>query len=433
MAILGKERSEDLEVIYEGISGLLALYESDPDSRGILSFMKAFTSYTEKICRLLDGDGPVVWHNTGVSPELILGLENADDLPIESYPILQDIAGDPDRTCEYIDLAEAHGIPAEVCSVDKSTLGSALKGLLPKPACLFSVSSPCDSQLVAMPALREFTGTPLFMVDIPYLYGKREIQYVARQFQEAIPFLEKHTGRKWRPELFRAACEKSNRMSEHILEWNELRKHVPCPQVSKVVNLMVPLFIAFAGTDTGVFVAEQLALEARERIARGEWAVPGGERIRAIWYQNPMWFDLQFYDWLESEFRLVVPMDVFGYHAPEGLMDLTSVDTMLEGLARRIVVMAPMTRQFKGPIDIYLNDFVSLYQDYQADMAVYAGHVGCKQGWGGIGFLREKAKELGIPLLSFEFDFLDRRVTPIETLQEEFRRFIDNVMIPRLG
>ena len=66
-------------------------------------------------------------------------------------------------------------------------------------------------------------------------------------------------------------------------------------------------------------------------------------------------------------------------------------------------------------------------------MAVYAGHVGCKQGWGGIGFLKEKAKELGIPLLTFEFDFLDRRVTPIETIQEEFRRFIDNVMIPRLG
>jgi benzoyl-CoA reductase/2-hydroxyglutaryl-CoA dehydratase subunit BcrC/BadD/HgdB len=431
MAILGKERFHDLEMIYEGISGIRDLYENDPASRGLLAYMKAFTTYAENISRMFDDDKPVVWHNCGLSPELILGLENAYDLPIESYPVLEDIVGDPNITCEHIDLAEAHGLPWEVCSVDKAALGSALKGLLPPPACLLGVNTPCDSQVAAVQTMAEIAGTPIYLIDIPYLYGKREVQYVARQLRDAIPFLEKHTGRKWNPDLFKTACQRSNRMSESLLEWNELRKHVPCPQVSKVVGLMIPLFIAFAGTETGVYVAEQLALEARERIARGEAAVEG-ERIRVVWFQDPIWFDLQFYDWLESEFKLVVAMDLFGYHAPEGKVDLASVDTMLEGLASRIIRLTPMTRQFKGPIDIYLNDFAHLCSEYKANMAVYAGHVACKHGWGGIGFLKEKAKEIGVPLLVFEFDMFDPRVTTVESLQEEFTRFVNNVVLPRL-
>jgi hypothetical protein len=35
MAILGKERQADWEVVYEGANGLLDLYEEDPESKGM--------------------------------------------------------------------------------------------------------------------------------------------------------------------------------------------------------------------------------------------------------------------------------------------------------------------------------------------------------------------------------------------------------------
>jgi len=431
MAILGRERPRDLEMIYEGISGLSALYQQDPASRGLNAYLTAFKFYTENVCRMFDDTLPVVWHNCGLSPELILGMEDSYNLPIETYPVLEDIVGDVSITCEHIDLAESRGLPTEICSVDKASLGSALRGSLPDPVCLVGVNTPCDSQVAAVQTMAEFAGVPVYLIDIPYLYGEREIRYVARQLRDAVPFLERHTGKKWSPDLFREACRRSNEMSEHLLEWNEHRKAVPCPQVSKVVGFMIPLFIAFAGTEQGVFVARELAAETRERIERGESAVEH-ERIRAVWYQDPVWFDTQFYDWLESELGLVVPMDLFGYHAPEGIIDMSSTDTMLEGLARRLVRLTPMTRQFKGPIDIFLDDYVRICSEYRADMSVFAGHVACKHGWGGIGFLKERARDIGVPLLVFEFDMFDPRVTTVEALQDEFARFVENVVLPRL-
>jgi len=431
MAILGKDRWDDLEAIYEGITGMKEIYEADPESRGLNAYLKAFSIYVENVCRALDDGNPVVWYNLGMTPELIFGLENVHNIPIETYPALQDIVGDVDFTIGYIDRAEAHGLPPDVCSVDKAALGSVLKGIMPKADCLIGVNTPCDSQLAALQTIAEITGTPLFLIDIPYLYGEREIRYVSRQLSDAIAFLEHHTGRKFSWDRFAASCRKSNGMSEHLLEWNELRKIVPCPQVSKIICLMVPLFITFSGSETGVETASELATEARERARRGEAAVDG-ERIRAIWYQDPVWFDLQFYDWMESELKMVIPMDLFGFHAPEGVIEVQSREQMLDGLARRLVRVMPMARQFKGPIDFYLDDFATMWSEYRAHCAIFAGHVACKHGWGGIGILKERARELGAPLLVFEFDMFDPRVTPVEAIQEELSRFVNDIVLPRL-
>jgi benzoyl-CoA reductase/2-hydroxyglutaryl-CoA dehydratase subunit BcrC/BadD/HgdB len=432
MAILGKERFEDLEVIHEGITGMLEIYQEDPASRGLNAYFKAFTKLVENLCRPFDDQQPVVWYNLGMSPELILALDGVHNLPIEAYPALQNIVGDVNFTLDYIDRAEAHGLPPEVCSVDKSGVGAILKGLMPKPACILGVNTPCDSQIAALSSAAEISGAPIFLIDIPYLYGERDIEYVARQIRDAIPFLEKHTGRKFSWERFREICLRANQMSENLLAWNEYRKAVPCPQISKLICLMVPLFITFAGTETGVVTAAELAAEAREKSERGESAVPGGEKIRAVWYQDPVWFDLQFYDWMESELKMVIPMDLFGYHAPEGMIDVSSRESMIRGLAHRFIRVMPMSRQFKGPIEWYLNDYVTLCREYKADFGIFAGHVACKHAWGGLGLLKEKCREIGMPLLVFEFDMFDPRVTPVESIQDQITQFVNNVVLPRM-
>ena len=111
MAILGKERFEDLEAINEGITGMLEIYKEDPASRGMNAYLKAFSQLVENLCRPFDDKQPVVWYNLGMSPELILALDGVHNIPIEAYPALQDIIGDVKFTLDYIDRAEAHGLP----------------------------------------------------------------------------------------------------------------------------------------------------------------------------------------------------------------------------------------------------------------------------------------------------------------------------------
>jgi hypothetical protein len=57
--------------------------------------------------------------------------------------------------------------------------------------------------------------------------------------------------------------------------------------------------------------------------------------------------------------------------------------------------------------------------------------VACKHGLGGIGLFREASREAGIPLLYFEFDMFDPRVTSAETIQAEIANFIEVVVKPQ--
>ena len=78
-----------------------------------------------------------------------------------------------------------------------------------------------------------------------------------------------------------------------------------------------------------------------------------------------------------------------------------------------------------------IDDYLRLCADYQADFGIFAGHVACKHGLGGIGLFREASREAGIPLLYFEFDMFDPRVTPVETIQEDITNFVEDVVRPR--
>ncbi|MGB3129071.1 MAG: 2-hydroxyacyl-CoA dehydratase family protein [Dehalococcoidia bacterium] len=431
MSILGKERKEDWEVVYEGATGLIDLYKEDPESKGMNGIVRGFRLFMDGLFQAIDEGRPIVWHNCGCSPELIRGLEGVQTMPIELLTVLQDLVGEVDYTVALIDEAEAHGVAPEVCSIDKAAVGAVLKDLYPEPDCMLYHNTPCDSQIAAIKCLTALTNKPMLLMDVPYLSGDREVKYLAKQFREAIPFLEEHTGRKFSWERFREVCEESNRTAEYLRDWNELRRHKPCPQVSKLVALNTALLVAFSGDHEGTAIAKAFRDEAKERIERGESSVEGGELYRAVWYQDPLWWDLQFYDWMESELRLVIPMDLFGYYAPEALIDTSTPESMLEGLARKDLRVLPMSRQFKGPVDNFIDDYLRLCSDYQADFGIFAGHVACKHGLGGIGLFREASREAGIPLLYFEFDMFDPRVTPVETIQDDIAHFIEDVVRPR--
>jgi len=84
MSILGKERKEDWEAVYEGATGLADLYEEDPESKGMNAVVGGFRLFMEGMFAAMDEGKPVVWHNCGCSPELIRGLENVQTVPIES-------------------------------------------------------------------------------------------------------------------------------------------------------------------------------------------------------------------------------------------------------------------------------------------------------------------------------------------------------------
>ena len=205
----------------------------------------------------------------------------------------------------------------------------------------------------------------------------------------------------------REVCELSNRMTETIWEWLDWRKQVPLTQSSKLVvhpRHADPVRRNAGGCRPG----HDLLREARERTERGERFFE--ERVRAVWYQDPVWTDMQIYDWFERDLGLTVPIDIFGYYAQEGLIDTKTPETMIYGLARKLVNCHPMARQFRGDIDVYIRDFMHLHEAWSADCGIFAGHIACKHAWGGIGLFKEACRKADIPSADLRF----RHVRPAD-------------------
>jgi len=372
---------------------------------------------------------PFVWYNLGFNSELIWAMQDVHPITIEALGALHSCLCNSRNTHAFIDEAQAAGIPVDSCSADKLAIGAIRRGLYPKPACTVGINTPCDAQVLSTQVMAELGEAPFFPIDVPYYHNEETILHVAGQLKELIPFLEENTGRKMDIDRLREACDRSNQMSENLWEWLDWRKQVPLTQSSKLVGFTLFFQILFTGSQEGVEVSKAFLREARERTERGEKFFE--ERVRAVWYQDPVWTDLQMYDRFERELGLTVPVDVFGYFANQGLIDTSTMDTMLYGLARKLVDCHPMARQFRGDLDFYIGDAMRMLEDFQADCFIFAGHIGCKHAWGGIGLFKEACRRADIPLLVFEFDMFDDRVTSYDDVYFEVERFVNEIVVPR--
>jgi len=421
--------TKEWNTIFASLPVLKGFFSGDPNAHGFEALLRGVMIYLEKMLHHADRGHPFVWYNLGFNPEIIYALGDACPFPIEQLGVLHSLMGDINMALEFIDGAQAAGVPLDCCSADKLAVGAMQRGLYPKPACTVGINTPCDAQVMGTQVMAEIAQAPFFVIDVPYYRDRATIEHVADQLRELIPFLEQHMRRKLDYDRLREVCELSNRMTETIWEWLDWRKHVPLTQSSKLVSFTLIMQILFTGTREGVDLARALLREARERTERKERFFE--ERVRAIWYQDPVWWDLQIYDWFERELGLTVPVDVFGYYANEGLIDTKTPETMFFGLARKLVNCHPMARQFRGDIDIYVRDFLHLVEAWNADCCIFAGHIACKHAWGGIGLFKEACRRADIPLLVFEFDMFDPRVTPYQDVYFEVERFVNEVVIPR--
>ncbi len=415
--------------LIEAMPALQGFFGGDPRGHGFSALLRGIESQAKRIFEHLDNGGPFVWHNLGFNPELIYAMGDVVPITVEMLGVLHNLLGNINRSIEFIDQAEGRGLPTDCCSVDKLATGTLHNQLYPSPVCTVGINTPCDAQVMATQVVADIAGKPFFPIDVPYYHNDESIRHVAKQLAELIPFLEQHSGRKLDIDRLREVCELSNQSTEAIWEWLDWRKHVPLAQSSKLVSFTLVLQIVFTGTRAGVEIARALAKEARERTTLGEHYFE--ERARAVWFQDPVWTDLQIYDWFEQDLGLTVPVDVFGYYAQEGLIETKSMDTMLYGLARKLVNCHPMARQFRSNIEVYINDFMHLREAWNADCGIFAGHIACKHAWGGIGLFKEACRKADIPLLVFEFDMFDPRVTSYDDIFFEVERFVNEIVVPR--
>jgi benzoyl-CoA reductase/2-hydroxyglutaryl-CoA dehydratase subunit BcrC/BadD/HgdB len=385
---------------------------------------KALVEFLEDTLRVAEERNKTIgWYMFGLTPEILLAMDifpfNTEMLVL-LLPTIR-----PDALKEFIDIGEHAGIPPEVCMIDKSMVGLMTRDELPHPDFVLGSSSPCDSIVVAYQIYQKFLPAPFFILDAPYFGDERDIDYYTNQMKEAIKFIEEQTGKKMDYDRLKEIVEEDNRAFEYLLEANELRKAVPCPQSGRLLFLTNFLRKFLAGSPKATAIFKKVRDDAKEKVEKGMGAVPE-EANRVVWFHIPTFFDLSILEWMENEFKAVIAMDMISY-LPIEPIDTSTPDSIIRGLAIKSL-NTPMLRQFRGPIEFYTDDLTQVCEDYKADSVIFAGHLGCKHAWGFSGLVRETCKDLGIPILIFDLDCFDPTVTPSSIIKEKMAEFFKTLV-----
>jgi benzoyl-CoA reductase/2-hydroxyglutaryl-CoA dehydratase subunit BcrC/BadD/HgdB len=416
---LPDEYRENFEIIQPDLIDTIL----KPKNRRVaLAYCNSLGEYIDFINRKLDEGKKAVYYYFPMSIEILLAL---DMLPI-CYEFLGGIsAAHYVHGCENgIDRIQSEGYPDHLCATQKGTSGYLLMGTVPEPDVLLKASFGCDPSNKMYEWASVTFDAPLITFEMPYYHNERAFRFFVGEVKRMIKQLEKISGNSLDEEKLREQTKIANQAVEYLLKIQELRKQIPCPDP----GWHRPIDTAFAsllGKPEAVSYFKAVYEDAKKRVEKGDRILPEEKKeTRCAWGYTWQAFSLPFFDWLEEEHGATYLECGLTYFPPfTGLVDITSLDTMIEGIAWRWFCW-PMARQSASFSDVWVNDFVRICRDFNADCLVLGGHMACKHFWALNKLLSDHVKEeVGIPTLRFEQDIFDGRFTPVTELKRIMKTF----------
>ncbi|MBP7739007.1 MAG: 2-hydroxyacyl-CoA dehydratase [Spirochaetes bacterium] len=364
-------------------------------------------------------------HQEMVPPEISQAM-GLNVWPAELLSILLPII-DTHAAERYIDRCENEGVPPDVCSHVKMTLGVVLNGEMPPSSNIVSSNLPCDGNMTGYEITRRWNDAAIYRLDIPFnFYDDRAADYFAGELRRMIAWLEENTPGRMDWDRLRRICEERNRMAELEIELWEIISARPSPLAAEPVYLShLWAFNIDPGNPVATRHFKRLVDMARRNLEADVAAVPN-ERFRAVLWNPPLLHFSDLFQWAEEAYGVTLVIDSMTYNS-QPLIDTATPDTMLRDLGK-IIMQGPMARHTRGPAENYIDDIFRIYQRFDLDMVWVAGHIGCKNTMALNQMLREACRERGVPLLIIEYDLSDQRICSHEGIIRQIDHFMQNVM-----
>lgn len=404
------------------------MFEENPteESHLHLPVAQAVAERYDKIVKCVEDGSPLVAGHR-IAGEIFAAM----DLPW--YQLLQTsfLASSAPYLPSYIDECERIGLVNDMCTAVRLSIYFIEAGLMPLPTVVASPLQPCDAAPLLYQTLarnEEWCNIPHFGFDAPYWEDERGIDYFAREFKEMVAFLKEHTGCSLDVDRLRQVIVESNKQYELWMEYNELKRAVPCPHGFGIGGMQCFAMTQMyrIGDSRGTAWYEDLIIDAETRV-RDKRGIVSGEKIRVFWFDIlPMGWMFEFIPWLEEEWGANIVMDMLSY-TPYEPIDTSNEESMFRGMAKRSLSDIPMVRQARGVADNFANDIVRVVKDYKIDCVIWPGHMGHKDGSASIGIMREVCRELGVPFLTIGLDLFDPRYTTVEQVKERMSQFFTSM------
>jgi benzoyl-CoA reductase subunit B len=227
---------------------------------------------------------------------------------ITGEPYGASIAFDRPFSQECLEAAEAKGWARDLCSYMRNYWGSmylnkyAFGGEYPKPDFCFQ-DHICCSHAKWYQHVAEYKNIPYFCIDVSVGsyedLDENRLMFVVNQMHEAIEWLEKTTGRKYRDELLVEAVENEQRSTSVWAEVCCLNMAKPAPLDEKTMySLYVHGTLCKHAQEVADFY-EELRDEVKYRVENNIAALPN-ERCRLMSDTQPPWGFLKVFRYLEK-------------------------------------------------------------------------------------------------------------------------------------
>jgi benzoyl-CoA reductase/2-hydroxyglutaryl-CoA dehydratase subunit BcrC/BadD/HgdB len=326
---------------------------------------------------------------------------------------------------EDLEAIDSMPIASEECSLTRLGLHYLNAGLLPRPTVYLGVTSPCDNVVGSHEAIRThamWKDVPSWAPDTLYWSDEESIKYFAEELKEMVRFTTQHTGKKLDIDRLREIVEETNKQYVLWQEYSDLKRAVPTPHS---YNMSLQCF--WQTNSSGVGKPEftqwfrDLVADAEKRVQEKRPEL-SGQKIRCLWFDIPPLCIQDLFGWMQQEWGATVVMDMISY-CPYTSIDTKNEDTIFYGLAKRALIDPPMIRQARGLVQNFLTDIERIVTDYKIDRVIWPGHVGHKDGAASASLMREKCRELGVPLMHIGMDSFDLRNTSLEEIKNKVSQF----------
>jgi benzoyl-CoA reductase subunit B len=353
---------------------------------------------------------PVAWVASTFPVEILLATGVFPVWP-ENYASLCAARQVSVRLCE---VAESKGFSKDLCSYARCVIGSLFEkeddlpeGGLPKPDFLVASTGACDTHFKWFEFVSRHFKVPLFLLDAPYNISgadsehleRSHVEFYVSRLEELIGFLEKQTGTKLDINKLRETEALSDRTSQLWMEIQNYRRTIPTPMDARDAFSAVFFMLSVPGTQMAVDFYEKLRDELKER-AENKFGVIENEKYRLIWDNLPLWFDLNFFRYLNS-LGAVVVAETFS-HVWMGRLDPSKP---LESLARKY-----LPNFANCSVDRKIDLIENLVKDFRADGVILPTNWGCRMMSIGETIVKETIQQrLGVPSLIIDVDSTDWR------------------------
>lgn len=237
-----------------------------------------------------------------------------DFIHLHSEPYGLAVGSNPQLSQRCTEAVEARGYARDLCAYIRNYWGSVflneyvLGGPFPEPDFYFQIHN-CDSHAKWYQVIKENIGVPVLVIDYPVgPRGEREqsrFDYLHSQLQEAIPWMERVTRREFDDERF---IESLKTFFQSQCLWGEiclLDRVLPATMGMKTMHAFQGVSTLIAHEKESLDFHRMLLDEMKYRVKEGIAEI-ANERCRLMHDNQPPWFFLEMYRFLESYGAVVV-------------------------------------------------------------------------------------------------------------------------------